>query len=97
MLKSPIEKLRNRVLGKGSTNNGTELTGILDMSREFGCLMDIVGREFEVKDRDNNVIYTITQKPIAIKQLNLLLKEFEIIKKLDNEREAAKWGKKGKK
>ena len=92
--KSPIEKLKERILEKKGTKKQTELTPILNMVREFGCLGEIMGREFEVKNSDGKIIYTVQQKPMAIKQLNTLLKELDVLLRLDAEREAAKWGKK---
>ncbi len=95
-MKSPIERLKERILSKTGKNKQTELTGILDMVREFSCLGEVIGRDFEIKDSEGKLIYTIHQKPMAIKQMNTLLKEFETLKGMDDEREAAKWGVKGK-
>ena len=95
-MQSPIENLKERVLGKKNKYRETELTSILDMVREFSCLGEIIGRDFEIRDSGGKVIYTIRQKPMAIKQMNTLLKEFAILKRMDDEREAAKWGSKGK-
>ena len=95
MEQSPIEKLRERILSKKGKNKETELTSILDMVREFSCLGEIIGRDFEIKDIDGKLIYNIHQKPMAMKQVNKLLEVFAVLKKLDNEREAAKWGDKG--
>lgn len=91
-MKNQVESLRERVLQKKQSQSG--LTGILELIRELGCFGDIIGREFEVQDKKGEVVYTVTQKPMAIKQMNTLLEELHTLKKLDNEREAAKWGKK---
>ena len=96
MQQSPINQLKERVLGKKSKHKETELTNILNMVREFSCLGEIIGRDFEIKDSKGKLIYTIHQKPMAIKQMNTLLKEFATLKKMDDEREAAKWSVKGK-
>ena len=95
-MESPINQLKERVFGNKGKNKGTDLTNILDMVREFSCLGEILGRDFEIENSEGKVIYTIHQKPMAIKQMNTLLKEFATLKKLDDEREAAKWGAKGK-
>jgi hypothetical protein len=95
-MSSPIEQLKDRVLNKKGKSSRTELTDILDMVREFQCLGEIIGRDFEVRNAKGELIYTIRQKPIAIKQLNTLLKEASILKNEDAERENAKWGGKGK-
>ncbi|KKL93997.1 hypothetical protein LCGC14_1869110 [marine sediment metagenome] len=94
--KSPIERLKERILEKKGSQKETELTIMLDMVREFGCLGEIIGREFEVRDPNGKLIYTISQKPIAIKQMNTLIKEFGVLKRKDDEKEAAKWNTKGK-
>ncbi len=95
-MQSPIERLKERIFGNKGKNQETVLTNILDVVREFSCLGEIIGREFEVKDSKGQLIYTIHQKPMAIKQINTLLREFVTLKKLDDEREAEKWGAKGK-
>jgi hypothetical protein len=87
-----VINLKSRILKHKS--QGTGLTSILELIREFGCLSDIVGRDFEIMDKKGNVVYTIRQKPIGIKQMNTLLEELHVLKKIDNEKEAAKWGKK---
>lgn len=89
---SPVDKLKERVLG-GKGKSPTDLTHILDMAREMGCVGEIIGRDFEVRNKNDEVLYTVHQKPMAIKQLNTLLKEFALLKRLDAEREEAKWGK----
>ena len=95
-MQSQIQQLKERVLGKKSKNKETDLTNVLDMVREFSCLGEIIGRDFEIKDSKGVLVYTIHQKPMAIKQMNTLLKEFATLKRMDDEREAAKWGSKGK-
>lgn len=94
MSKDQLERLKNRVFAKKESKKETELTGILELAREFSCLPDILGRDYDILDSSGKLVYTIRQKPMAIKQLNTLLKEMEIIKKRDNEREAAKFGSK---
>lgn len=89
---SQVSKLKDRILKKKSEETG--LTGILELIRDLGCFGDVVGRTFEVLDTNGDLVYTIRQKPMAIKQLNTLLDELHILKSIDNEREAAKWGKK---
>ncbi len=95
-MQSPIGKLKERILGKKGKHKESELTNILDMVREFSCLGEMMGRDFEIRNPEGKLIYIIHQKPMAIKQMNTLLKEFATLKNLDNEREAAKWGDKGK-
>ncbi len=95
-MESQLEGLKNLVMGKKSGFKETELTDILDMAREFGCLGEIIGRDFEIRNPKGELVYVVHQKPIAIIQVNNLLKEFVVIKNLDAKREAAKFGSKGK-
>ena len=89
-----ISNLKNRIFGKKGQGKQTELTGIMEMVRGFSCLGEIIGRDFEVKNPKGKVIYTIRQKPITLAQMNKLLKEFDVLMRLDAERENAKWGSK---
>lgn len=93
---SPIEGLKERILNKNGKNEITELTRILDMSREFGCLGEITGRDFEIRNPEGELVYRVHQKPMAIKQMRVLIKEFVTLKNEDNKRESEKWGGKGK-
>jgi hypothetical protein len=87
-----LNKLKNRVLKKQPKY--TELTGVLDFMRGMGCFSDIIGRDFEVFDKKGELLYRIRQKPLSIPQVRTLIKEYGILKQLDNEIEAKKWGKK---
>jgi len=95
-MQSQIENLKDRVLGGKGKHKETELTAMLAMVREFSCLGEIIGRDFEIRDSKGNLVYTIRQKPMAICQLKTLLKEFIALKKVDAEIESAKWGTKNK-
>ena len=93
-MQSPINQLRDRVLGKKDKCKETELTSILFMVREFSCLGELIGRDFEVRNPKGELVYKIRQKPMAIKQLKTLLKELGPLKQLDNEIEQKKYGEK---
>ena len=95
-MESPLDQLKSRILGRKGKSSKTELTNILFMVREFGCLGEIMGRDFEIRDPKGKLVYTIRQKPMAICQLKTLLKEFGVLKKLDQEIEEKKFGTKGK-
>ena len=86
-----LAQLRDRVLDKR-----TDLTIIMEIIREFSCIGEIIGRDFEVRNPEGEIVYLIRQKPMALKQMNLFIKEFIILKELDYEREVAKWGGMGK-
>lgn len=92
-----IENLKNKLLHKEGIKR-TVLTDILDLAREFSCLGEIIGRKFVVKDENGKLIATIEQRPMALKQLNTVMKELSNLKKIDAENEAKKFGgKKGMK
>lgn len=96
-MQSPIDKLKDKVLGDKIGKKGTQLTALIQMAREFGCLGEIVGRDFEVLNKKGECICTIRQKPLCISQIQTLFHEFRVIKEIDAEIEAAKFGsKKGK-
>lgn len=79
----PIDMLKSKVLGKGS--KASALTHVFDFAREFSCLGEIIGREFEVKDATGHVVVTIHQKPITLAQLNHFMQEYEILLKIEDE------------
>jgi len=95
--KNSLNALKDRIFNKKKKEQQSGLTAILDLARGLGCFSDIIGKTFEVLDNNGNIVYTIKQKPISIKLLNTLLKEYNIIKRIDAENEAAKWGKNKKK
>ena len=86
-----VNRLKERVLSRHKYEK-TNLTDILDMVREFSCLGELIGRDFEVRDPKGELLYTIRQKPMSINQFGFLMKEFEVLKRLDYEKEAAVWG-----
>jgi len=93
MTKNQIDNLRNRVRSnKDSAGKQSELTPIIELVRGLGCLSDIIGRDFEIRNPKGKLVYTIRQKPIKLKQLNVLLEEFNVVQKLEAERESSKWG-----
>ena len=96
-MENQIDQLKNRIFAKKGTSSQTALTELLFMVREFGCLGDILGRDFEIRDTTGKLVYTIRQKPMTITQVRVLMKEFGEIKKMDAEIEKKKWGSKGKK
>jgi len=79
-----FDKLNKKILN-GKKTEPSELTSVFQMIREFGGLGEVLGREFEVYDNNNKLKYKVVQKPIKIHQLNIALKELEIIGKLESE------------
>ena len=93
---SQVDQLKSRIFGRKGKSFQTELTGLLFMVREFSCLGELIGRDFEVRDPKGKLVYTIRQKPMAVMQMRKLMEEFEKMKQLDNEIEKKKWGTKNK-
>lgn len=96
MMVSQIDTLKNRIFNKSKGTDKSGITDIIGVVRSLGCLGEVIGRTFEVYDKNNNLVYTIKQKPIKLTQLNILLKEVNTLKNIDAENEAAKWGSKKK-
>lgn len=92
----PLEKLKNKIFAKKSGAEATELTSILDLAREFGALGDVLGREFEVYDKEGKRVYTIKQVPMKLPQLNNLIKELIILKQIDIDNQQKMLGGKNK-
>lgn len=82
-MEQPLEKLKNKIFSKKSGAETTELTSIVDLARELGAIGDILGREFEVYDKEGKLAYTVKQKSMKLSLLNSLLKELIILKKID--------------
>jgi hypothetical protein len=78
-----LNELANNVFAKH--NKITELTPIIDLARELGCIGDIIGRNYEVHNPQGELLFVIRQKSISVKQLNTLLKELDILKKIEYE------------
>lgn len=93
---SPIDALKDKIFSKSKGTDKSGITDIIEVVRSLGCLGEVIGRTFEVYDNDENLVYTIKQKPIKLSQLNILLKEVSTLKNIDAENEAAKWGSKKK-
>jgi len=91
-MQSDIDSLKARIFGS-KKNKRTALTDLVDVARELGCLGDILGREFEIKDTNGRVIYTIKQKPINIKQYALIASQLMKLKQEDWNNKAEFWSK----
>jgi hypothetical protein len=78
-----LNDLKNKILGKDEKYG--PLVDIIDLSRELGCIGEILGKDFEVYDKNNNLVYRIRQKSISVDQLNTLLKELSNLRKRDQE------------
>ena len=96
MAESPLNRLKNRVLYNKGKFTGTSLTELFYMLREFGSLGDFLGRDYEIRDPQGKLVYTVRQKPWAISQVKAIFKEFRTLKELDNKIESEKFGGKKK-
>jgi len=78
-----INQLKSKLFSKKTKANS--LTYVLAMARELGCTGELLGKDFEVRDSKGTLVYTIRQKPIKLKQLIELMKQFIVLKKLEEE------------
>lgn len=79
-----LQKLQSRVSSKNKSK--TPIESVVDLIREFSCLSDVIGREFEVFDAEGKLKYTIKQKPISSIQLNVLINELGDLKQKEQGR-----------
>ena len=79
-----LNKLKNRILNKDE--KPSLVTDILEMAKEFGCVGLVTGVNYEVFDKHGELLYRVHQKPLAICQVNTLLKELEEIGKRQDKR-----------
>jgi len=78
-----LNHLKNKILGREKKTS--LLTDIIDLARELHCLPDIIGRDYEVLDKNGDIIYTIRQKPMKVKQLNVLFDKLCELRKRDKD------------
>ena len=69
---SAVSDLKERIFSKNKVNS---LTPYFQIAKEFGCLSDIMGRDYEVYDTNNKLLYTIRQKPLRFDHIDLITKE----------------------
>lgn len=73
-----IEQLKQRILGGGQKKKSEEdsLRPILEFAEAFKCLPEIIGREYEVRNPNGELVFTITQRSMSAKQFSNWLEEF---------------------
>jgi len=84
MSQNKINHLKNRIFKKSGTAK-TGLTDVIGLIKEFGCLPEIIGREYEARSPEGDLLFTLKQKPIKLKQLNNLLKELDTLNQIESE------------
>lgn len=82
----PIFKRINNKTSKG------ELLNLIHLMREFPAIEQVMGAEYEVRDRDGTLLFTITKRGLDFEQMQILLEEDAEYQKMLN-----KNSKKGKK
>lgn len=76
-----LNRLKDRLLHKSKDGDGlSEAESVVMLARELKCLPEIIGRTYEVRDAKGTLVYTIRQKPMALKQLNNLSKVVQKLK-----------------
>jgi hypothetical protein len=79
-----LNKLKNKVLSSNKSKY-TFFTSLVEFCKEFSCLSELLGREFEVRDSEGKIKYTVYQKPLKLNQLSILMEEYVNLKKLEAE------------
>lgn len=74
-----IQNLHSRVFSDKTAGN--ILTDLVALMRDLGGLGDVLGRTYEVSDDKGVIKYHIRQRPIEVRQLNILLEELNRIHK----------------
>lgn len=64
----------SKLISKDTT---TEVTSLFYLMRELHCVPDLIGRNYEIYDKDGILVYTIRQKPMNFAQINILLEELK--------------------
>jgi hypothetical protein len=82
---SKIETLKQKLLEKESKVQITNLTRVVNLMKQLGIGGEIIGREFEVYDKNGELVYTIIQKPFLVNQINVLENELKILAELEKE------------
>lgn len=64
-----FNKLLQRIAGEKPVGDDVALANLMV---EYGCVADIIGRDYEVRDPKGKLLCTIRQKPMLISQMNAL-------------------------
>ena len=67
-----LNKLKSKIFDR---NRFSDISGIYYLLKDLKCLPEVIGREYDVLDKDGKLVYTIIQKPMTIPQFQVLLKE----------------------
>ena len=70
MTTTQLAKLQGKIFGK---NHQDELN-LAMLFKEFSCVELITGAEYEVQDKEGNVLYFIKKRPVNVKQFNQINK-----------------------
>lgn len=63
--------------------------GMVRVARDLGCLGDLLGREYEVRTPQGEVVFIIHQKPITVKQYGMVASTLEELNRKDREESEA--------
>lgn len=80
----PLQNLKEKVLHKGQ-GDGDGFLSLMQLIKEVGCVSDVIGRTFEVQDRDGKILYTVVQKPMNSIQLNTILYGLNELAKIEKQ------------
>lgn len=77
-----LNNIFNKVTGRKRDSEALQLANLL---REFGCVADLLGRDFEVYDAGDRLLYKVRQKSITIGQMNSLLRILHDLQEYEND------------
>lgn len=80
---SKLGKLKSLIFGERTS----EFTSFFYLAKELGCLPDIIGRNYDVRDAKGELVFTIRQKPMTLVQARIFMSELSEHNKRE-EREA---------
>ena len=83
MSQEQINQLNKKLFSKDKELSQTEI--LVDLIKDLGCMADILGRDYEVYDRNEVMVYTIRQKPMKTIQLNMILKALQSLRKREKD------------
>lgn len=77
-----INNIFNKVTGR---SRDSEAISLANLMREFGCVSEVIGRDYEVFDASGKLVFTIRQKAVSVGQLNTLLKVLYELQKYESD------------
>ena len=77
-----LNSIFNKVTGR---SRDSEAISLANLMREFGCVSEVIGADFEVFDSSGKLVYTVRKKAMSVNQLNTLLKVLYELQKYESD------------